>query len=242
MTLNKHRMDPIIYKWKLVEAQLLFNFSLEIYEGQLREGRHFLHEHPTGARSWQEPRMKELLEHSKVRSVVAHLCQYGMTTKGESGERVAARKSTRFASSSSAILARLSRKCDGSHVHGHLLDGKASAAALYPPDLCRAILLGTEDQRRAEGHAMPAHIGKLLETGCGLYNLDPGSDVVEVEDAPGYHDLQHEDDALKDLDYNPGADDASYWDELSGEALDPGRSGKLGGRKLSSWWLGKSGR
>ena len=40
---------------------------------------------------------------------------------------------------------------------------KASAAALYPPDFCRAILLGAEDQRRAEGHLIPAYIGKLLE-------------------------------------------------------------------------------
>ena len=66
MTMNKHRMDPRVYKRKLAETKMLFNFSLEIYEAQLKEGRHFLHEHPTGARSWQEPRMKELLELSKV--------------------------------------------------------------------------------------------------------------------------------------------------------------------------------
>lgn len=65
---------------------------------------------------------------------------------------------------------------------------------------------------------MPAYIGKLLESGCALYNLDPGSDEVVVDDAPGYNDLQHEDDALQDLDYNPGELDAQYWDELSGEA------------------------
>ena len=50
MTLNKHRMDPRVYKRKLAEAKILFNFTLKIYEAQLKDGRHYLHDLPTGAR------------------------------------------------------------------------------------------------------------------------------------------------------------------------------------------------
>lgn len=80
MTMKRHQTDQNVYKRQLVEAKALLDFSLEDYEKQLREGGHFLHAHPSGAKSWNEPRVKTLLGHSKVRSVVAHLCQYGMTT------------------------------------------------------------------------------------------------------------------------------------------------------------------
>ena len=37
--------------------------------------------------------------------------------------------------------------CDGSHLHQHLIGGRAAAAALYPPELCKAICRGLVKQR-----------------------------------------------------------------------------------------------
>ena len=53
-------------KRKRLEATTLLHFALEIYELQMRAGRHFLHEHPHGARSWQDARMEKLLRQTAV--------------------------------------------------------------------------------------------------------------------------------------------------------------------------------
>ena len=39
----------------------------------------------------------------------------------------------------------------GDHFHLHLLDGRARNAQIYPPELCRQILLGIKDQLTADG-------------------------------------------------------------------------------------------
>ena len=40
------------------------------------------------------------------------------------------------------------RRCSGDHEHDHLLGGKAAAAAIYPPGLCKAIVRGLKRHLR----------------------------------------------------------------------------------------------
>lgn len=106
-----------------------------------------------------------------------------MVTRGVDGKVTPVRKGTRFAVSSKLILEALSRKCDRSHSHQHLLDGRSRSAHVYPAQLCRAILVEIEKQRQGEGQTMPeAHLGRL-ESGCAVYDLggDEG-DRVTVDD------------------------------------------------------------
>ncbi len=60
------------------------------------------------------------------------MCAYGMETTTASGTgRAAAKKPTRFMSSSPAVLEALSRRCAGDHPHAPLLGGtRARDAAL----------------------------------------------------------------------------------------------------------------
>eukprot|EP00969_Alexandrium_andersonii_P323852 14309310-Alexandrium_andersonii.AAC.1 len=58
-------------------------------------------------------------------------------------------------SSAGPLLSELGRKCAGGHQHTALMNGRAAAAAVYSPQLCRAILRGAEAQRRWEGQAVP---------------------------------------------------------------------------------------
>ena len=180
--LNHPRMDPEEVRRRRAEAALLFAFALACYVFQLRGGRHFLHEHPATAASWNEPAMRRLIQDRRVGTVVADQCAYGLVTSGPEGKPMPARKPTRFASSAPAVLERLGRRCDGSHVHQPLVSGRPAAAALYPQDLCRAIVLGAEEQRRRQGFPVPPAVERLLDAGVGVFALtSEGKEELDME-------------------------------------------------------------
>ena len=55
----------------------------------------------------------------------------------------------------------------------------AEAAAVYPPQLCRALLRGIEAQRRCDGASIPKHIASELDRGRGLFALAPDGEEGE---------------------------------------------------------------
>ena len=144
-------MDPDRVRQMKHEGDVLLKFAMDIYEMQLAEGRHFLHEHPASAVSWRVSRMQVLRQRPEVGEVVAHLCQYGLETPGQGGRAMPALKPTRFLSSAPELLKLLGMKCPQEHEHQSPMGGRAAAAAIYPPALCRAMLRGIEAQRRREG-------------------------------------------------------------------------------------------
>jgi hypothetical protein len=212
---NYSRMDPLKVARRKAEAKVLLDFAMQIYEVQLKAGRHFLHEHPQSASSWQDTKMVKMLAHPRVNTVVAHLCQYGMKTMGDDGLWQPAKKATRFASSSEEVLQQLDRKCNGKHVHCHLTSGRAKHAAVYPPELCRSILRGIERQRLREGAKVPSHAERQVERGCGIFNLQDDREKVELAPDACYEELMHESEALGKIGQE------QYFDNLSGSALPP---------------------
>ena len=148
--LNFRKMSPERVQSILKEGRRHLHFVISLYKLQLNAGRHFLHEHPQGARSWSDAQMMKLLSHPRVESTVSDQCQYGLMTPGESGGLMPAKKATRWASTSPQMLSRLSRRCPGDHVHQHLIGGRAADAAFYPPELITDILRGMRDTDDAE--------------------------------------------------------------------------------------------
>ena len=184
-------------KRRLAEAHVLLNFAIDIYFMQLSGGRHFLHEHPAGARSWTTEKMAELMGDPRVGSTTTHMCQFGMTTTGKDGSVKPVRKATKFASSSPLILDEISRRCDGSHDHQRLVDGRARCAQVYPPALCAAMLRGIDRQRIREGTTLPENLAAKLDNGCAIYALHGTRDErIDLADDAQEEELQHESDAL----------------------------------------------
>lgn len=126
------------------------------------------------------------------------------------------RKATRFASTYQEVLRQLSSKCRKDHVHLYLLDGRAKAAALDPPELCRATIRGMEHERIREGHVIPTPLLNSLESSCALYSLEV--EQVELEDGSG-GDFPHEQEATRQWYENEGI---QFWDGVSGERLPAG--------------------
>lgn len=116
---------------------------------QLKAGRFFLHEHPAGAKSRQEPCITAISNRNDVHTVVGHQCQYGLTTPGLDGHPTPALKQTRWMSNSHCMLARLDSRCPRDHRHQPLLGGRARDAHIYPDRLTLEILRGMVDQQDA---------------------------------------------------------------------------------------------
>ena len=61
----------------------------------------------------------------------------------------------------------LLHRSTSTHTHQRLLNGRAAAAAIYPPNLCKAMLRGIAEQARREGRVAPDLVlGALLRGGC----------------------------------------------------------------------------
>ena len=86
-------------------------FCCVLYKHQIKQGRHFLHEHPWTARSWQLPCVRELLRHPSVEIAQGHMCQFRMTSHIDKrgGEEGLVKKPTGFMTSSPFLLRELSK-------------------------------------------------------------------------------------------------------------------------------------
>ncbi len=49
-------------------------FCVKLYKIQDKNKLYFLHEHPYAAKSWENEKVKELLESERVRRVKSHMC------------------------------------------------------------------------------------------------------------------------------------------------------------------------
>ena len=143
--MNHKKMDPERVDVLRKEAVQHLHFVVGLYKLQLEGGRHFLHEHPATASSWQDTWMEKLMQHKGVATVVSDQCEYGLLTPGPDGQPTPAKKPTRWMSSSPHMLKRLSRRCQGDHANQHLVGGRAKLAENYPIELITEILRGMRD-------------------------------------------------------------------------------------------------
>ena len=128
---------------------------------------------------------------------------FGLTTTRRGGKTAPARKRTKFMTNSYHIAAALERRCDGQHKHQPLVDGRASDAARYPPELCRAICRGLLRERRAHNDGIRA-VAEISSN--------------NVQKPPNPHDF-HEGvgEAIHQLSPSPGG---GAWDDVTGMPLD----------------------
>ena len=93
-----------------------------------------------------------------VTTTIANMCEYNMTQNDEHGDAHIL-KPTKLMTNSQHIAAQPSRRCKRSNRHIPLIGGRAAAAQIYPPALCKAILRGLREHLQAEniideyGHA-----------------------------------------------------------------------------------------
>ena len=121
-----------------------------LYRHQLRQGLHFVHEHPWGASSWKLKNVQDLIEDGRVTVAETHMCRFGMDShiSKKDGDRGLVKKPTGFMTSSKFVAAQLGKKCEGRHDHAHLVGGRNSGARVYPQSPCEAMLRGIARQKK----------------------------------------------------------------------------------------------
>ena len=132
-------------------AKIHLDFSAKVYRAQMRAGRYFIHEHPQSASSWKVASIQELADSPMVVKAYANMCAFGMMSKDKEGPGPVL-KPTLFLTNSAEVRRELAQKCKGCSRHVQLMEGRASAAQVYPPALCRAVCRGIIGQARLDAH------------------------------------------------------------------------------------------
>ena len=158
--LNDLKRPAAIVEHEKDAAMTHLEFVTQVYWEQLSDGRFFLHEHPETAGSWEETCIRDLLENSEVKRVVADQCQYGQEVQYGRYKGQPVRKATGFMSNAPRLLEQLQKRCTGndgqcSRARGgrHVTaSGRvAKDAARYSDPLCRAIIKGMTNEMQWRG-------------------------------------------------------------------------------------------
>ena len=148
--LNKGRMDPEKWDKMRKHGQKHLKFACELYKMQHSAGRYFIHEHPATANRWEEHCVQEVIYLKGVVTNKSHMCRFGMASVDEQGGGLV-KKPTRYMTNAPLMAEELEMFCTGDHRHVQLVGGRAAKAAIYPPQLCEAMLRGSKRQLIADG-------------------------------------------------------------------------------------------
>eukprot|EP00973_Karenia_brevis_P012630 1713512-Karenia_brevis.AAC.1 len=180
-------MDPDEAQRRWREALIHLNFCVQVYKLQIEGGRYFLHEHPTGASSWQMPSIESVLRKHGVIRTKAHQCAYNLMSKDGEGVGLAY-KPTSFMTNAPFIAEELQRRCTNTsggvkHRHVQLVNGRARKAQEYPDQSCEAICRGIMNQKHHDER------GEFL---IGILDMDE-TNQRDIKEAGAESDRLHDD-------------------------------------------------
>ena len=143
-----------------------------------------------------------------------------------------------FASNAPELLKKLERTCSRDHPHGCLFDGRAKASAVYPPELCQAMVEGFHAQmaadfeqfHKASGHfednrsasiEVPLDLSEVAEDDSedfGLWDDGDGPPPLVAEDPDTDDENWGRDSDLPLMDFEDITEVA--WDDVKEVSLD----------------------
>ena len=104
--INKHRRSAEVIAAELAAGEQHMKFVIRLYREQLLAGRYYLHEHPSGATSWQMSAMQSLMEIPGTQLAKMHMCRFGMVATDADGPGLV-KKATSFLTNSHEIYTEL---------------------------------------------------------------------------------------------------------------------------------------
>ena len=121
------------------------------------------------ATSWEEPAVKRVLKMQGVQVTRVDACQYGMTGEFH-GEELPVKKPTKWMGNMSGVAEELHRTCNGRDGwcsrglrHASCTGKRAEQAAIYPLELCKAILKGIRNHLTNIGLLHEGSVGMMMD-------------------------------------------------------------------------------
>ncbi len=174
---NQGEVDP----HTLAGAVEMVRFAMEICELQHRAGRHFVFEQPQSSRAWNLDEVVTMSHQDGVVKTTFHQCMYGLVARDQLGV-APAYKPTSVLTNHPALESVLQKRCAGGHRHVQLVGKRAcSNAAVYPRELCAAIVKGTQVIKGKGQETLDAQI-KMIDMGLNPATSDDFLFEVERED------------------------------------------------------------
>ena len=151
----RNNVEPKLREKRLKEGKKHLRTAVRAYWKQMEEGRYFVHEHPKGAKSWEEKCMKNLMSDERVFVVTGPMCRWSMESHDLHGAGLVL-KMTQWVANSPRLASILQGVCSNSlgrtwHRHVNLINGRARAAQVYPPKLVKAMLVAMRQQLEDDG-------------------------------------------------------------------------------------------
>ena len=176
--INDLKRDPEEVNREKIKAMVHLKFCCQLYEYQAEQGIYFPHEHPSMAASWDKDCIKKILRIPGVKRVLAHQCQYQAETK--KGEPI--KKPTGFMTNCRGVAEELCRLCTGKGGqcsrpaggrHAQCSGMVARQAAVFPFELCKAVLMGFSRQMK--------EVGCLVDGVLGLQYPEESNEVLLID-------------------------------------------------------------
>ena len=190
------KVDPKVREQRLKEGKKHLRTAVRAYWKQMNEGRYFVHEHPKGAKSWEEKCMRDLMNDERVYVVTGPMCKWSMESHDIHGKGLVL-KMTQWVTNSARLANILQGVCSNSngrtwHRHVNLVNGRARAAQVYPPKLVKAMLVAMRQQLEDDGefgtHLNSVDAGPVpdaapvIDEEEEVYNQLPAADTEEVDE------------------------------------------------------------
>lgn len=209
--INHCKMQPAVVRARFKYARDHRKFATELYMFQTQGGRYLLHEHPENASPWEEQCIKDVSGTKGINRVVGVQCCYGLKAKGEPGMGPA-RKTIGVMTNSPRIALQLKRRRprrDGYYVHKHVhLDGgRAKAAQIYSPGLCRAVCKRLIKQFEADRNGQYLFMNMEYKEDCSSKEVMKVAEQLKEK----YRTVGEEYECENEV----------AWDDVFGATLDP---------------------
>lgn len=191
-SLTNAKRDPAVVAREEAEGDDHLVFSVDLAELQHSQCRGFLLEQPYGARSWKHPRVVALAALEGVYFIYLDQCAFGLRVgKGPMAGELA-KKPTFLLTNIAELADFVGKKCTKNHIHGPLIGGVAAQAAVYPPDLVRAIVSGIKHSlgiKTLDQHGQSEQ-GKRVGRALGQVLHQYAVSVIEAETMEGISSTQ----------------------------------------------------
>ncbi len=153
-----------------------WSVAVRVCKWQHKRKKIFLLEHPRTSKAWQEEEVKSLMEMEGVYTCHTDMCAYGLEVGGGPN-----RKPTTWVTNSREIAEELQRRCTGGHVHVHLMGGRAKEAAVYPRELCEAVVKGFRNHMKKKYGKRVEDVPKEVTVLMEVYAEDDFEGDLEEE-------------------------------------------------------------